>query len=125
MVKSLTAILLAAALLFGLGLFEWGYVERQFCGFREELMTLYDKEEAETATLEDAKAVRAAWEHRKEDLHVWIPHNDIARIDDYLSETVRYVAEGEHELALVKLEVLLHLTECLPGTYRPTPENIF
>ncbi len=125
MTKSLTAIAVAVALLIGLGVFEWFFVEGEFSGFREELESLYDKSEQETANGEDAKAVQAAWEQRKERLHVWIPHNDVARIDDYMSESVRLIAEQNYTLALAKLEILLHLTECLPSTYRPALENIF
>ncbi len=124
MVKSLTAIAVAAALLLGLGIFEWFFVEAEFNGFREEVESLYEKTEEGTANGEDAKVVQAAWETRKERLHVWIPHNDIARIDDYMSESVRLIAEKNYTLALAKLEILLHLSECLPSTYRPTPENI-
>ena len=124
MVKSLTAIAVAAALLLGLGIFEWFFVEAEFNGFREEVESLYEKTEEGTANGEDAKAVQAAWETRKERLHVWIPHNDVARIDDYMSESVRLIAEKNYTLALAKLEILLHLSECLPSTYRPTPENI-
>ena len=124
MVKSLTAILAAAVLLCGLGLFEWKFVEREFTGFREEVESLYDKADDGTASGEDAKAVQTSWETRKERLHVWIPHNDVARIDDYMSEAVRLVGEGEFVLAKAKLEIVLHLTGCLPSTYRPALENI-
>lgn len=125
MVKSLTAILVAAALLIGLGIFEWFFVQNEFSGFREELETLYEKVDDGTANGEDAKAVQTAWETRKEHLHTWIPHSDISRIDDYMSETVRLVAEGNFTFALAKLEILMHLTKCLPDTYSPAIENIF
>ena len=125
MVKSLVAIVLATALLFGLGIGEWIFVQREFERFGEELETLYDKTEAGEANAEDAKAVRVSWERKKEKLHVWIPHNDITRIDDYMSETVRLVAEKEYSLALPKLEILIHLSSCLPATYSPALENIF
>ena len=125
MVKSLISISVALALLLGAALFEWFYLDTQFTHFGEELSTLYDKTENESATAEDAQAVQTAWEHRKEHLHVWIPHNDISRIDDYMSETVRLVGEKEFSLALAKLEILLHLTKCLPDTYRPNIENVF
>lgn len=125
MVKSITAILVAIALLFGLGIFEWFFVEREFGEFGEELETLYRKTEEERANGEDAKAVQTSWEKRKERLHVWIPHNDIMRLDDYMAETVRLVAEQNYALALPKIEILLHLSECLPATYRPALENIF
>lgn len=125
MVKSLISILIAAALLAGLAVFEWFYVSDQFCDFQQELQSLYIKVDEQTANGEDAKAVQTSWEYRKENLHVWIPHNDITRIDDYLSETVRLIAEGNYELALPKLEILLHLCSCLPDTYRPGLENVF
>lgn len=125
MVKSLTAIAIAVLLLLGAALFESFYVRDQFEAFGEELQTLYDKTEAERANSEDAYAVQTSWEARKESLHVWIPHNDITRIDDYLAETVRLIAEKNYSLALSKLEILLHLTKTVPGTYEPGIENIF
>ena len=51
--------------------------------------------------------------------------NDVARVDNYLAETVRLVAEGGYADALPKLEALLHLAETFPNAYRPTPANIF
>lgn len=125
MVKSLIAIASAALLLAGAVFFEWVFVENQFCSFHEELSSLYEKIDDESANGEDAKAVQTSWESRKEKLYVFIPHNDITRMDDYMSEAVRLVAEKEYPLALSKLEILMHLTECLPDTYKPGIENIF
>ena len=125
MVKSLTAIFVAVALLVGLGVAEWITVQSEFEAFGEELQTLYDKTDGGSASGEDAKAVQSSWEAKKEKLHVWIPHNDVMRIDDYMSETVRLIAEGDFSLALAKLEILIHLTKCLPATYSPAIENIF
>lgn len=125
MVKSLCSIAVAILLMLGAALFEWFFVSDNFDDFGAELQTLYQKTENETANGEDARAVQTSWEERKESLHVWIPHNDISRIDDYMSETVRLVAEKEYKLALAKLEILIHLCECLPDTYRPALENVF
>lgn len=124
MVKSLSAILVSLLLLLGAGLFEWFYVEKQFTEFEEEVQTLALKTEAEEANIEDAKAVQTSWERRKERLHIWTPHNDIARLDEYLAETVRLTGNKEYSLARAKLEIILHMTRCLPGTYRPAIENI-
>ncbi len=125
MIKSLAAIATATLLLLGLGIYEWRFVQKEFGDFREELTVLYEKTERGDANGEDAKAVQTKWESRKKRLHIWIPHNDISRIDDYMAETVRYVAEEEDLLALAKLEIMLHLSECIPGTYAPNAENIF
>ncbi|MBD5636406.1 MAG: DUF4363 family protein [Clostridia bacterium] len=124
MVKSLSAILVSIALLIGAGLFEWFYVDKQFSSFEKEVQTLAVKTEAEEANIEDAKAVQSSWEKRKERLYVWIPHNDISRIDEHLAEAVRLIGEKEYSLAAAKLEVVLHMSSCLPDTYRPAIENI-
>ncbi len=125
MVKSLIAIAVALALFCGIALFEGIYVDKQFDEFQAELYTLYEKTDEEKANCEDAKTVQARWENKKSKLHVWIPHNDIARIDDYLAETVRLIAEKDFSHALSKLEILLHACKTIPGTYRPNFENIF
>ena len=124
MVKSLWSIGLAILILLGTALLEWHFVSNKFGDFSEELQTLYDKTEEHTANGEDARAVQTSWEKKKENLYVWIPHNDISRIDDYMSETVRLVAEEEYTLAMAKLEILIHLCDCLPDTYRPALGNI-
>ncbi len=124
MVKSLTAIGVAAVLLFGLAVFEWYFVDKEFSDFGTELESLYEKTDAKNASVEDARVVQNRWEDRKERLHVWIPHNDITRIDEYMAESVRLIGEGNYALALPKLEILIHLSGCLPGTYKPALENI-
>ena len=124
MVKSLTAIGVAVAILLGLAIFEWYFVRKEFSDFGEEIQSLYDKAEAETATLGDARVVQSVWEDRKSRLHVWIPHNDVNKIDEYMAEAVRYIGEENYALALPKLEVFLHLSTCLPDTYMPALENI-
>ena len=125
MVKSLICICVAALLLACGALCEWAILKNNFNEFQEELTALTRKLEEETATGADATPVQTSWEERKQHLHGWIPHNDVSRIDDYMSETVRLVTEGEYSLALAKVGIMSHLTECLPGTYLPHLENIF
>ena len=125
MVKSLTAIGIAIALLLGLSIFEWYFLDNEFQDFGEELTILYDKTENGTASGEDARIVQTRWERRRDRLHVWIPHNDIARMDELMAETVELIAEKEYVLALPKIEVLIHMSECLPDTYKPNAANIF
>ena len=125
MVKSIICICVAALVLSLTTFTEWWFVNDNFNGFGEELTALSRKLEEETATEEDAKAVQSSWEHRKEQLHVWIPHNDVNRIDDYMAETVKLVAEKQYALATAKIGIMLHMTKCLPDTYRPHLENVF
>lgn len=125
MVKSLISILLAGLLLLGAAVFEGVYVKQQFEGFGEEVSALLEKTEEGTASEADAEAVYTAWEERRDKLHIWIPHNDISRIDDYLSESIRCLREGESKLAMAKLEIVLRLTETLPSTYLVSLPNLF
>ena len=125
MVKSLTAIGVAITLLLGLAIFEWCFLEKEFSSFNEELTILSEKTENGTANEEDARVVQSRWERRRDRLHVWIPHGDILRMDEILAETVQLIAQEDYTLALPKLEMLIHMSECLPGTYKPNAANIF
>ena len=109
MVKSLISILVAGLLLLGAAIFEGIYVKQQFSAFGEEVSALMQKAEGKQAAAGDAEAVYASWEKRRDELHIWIPHNDISRIDDYLSESIRCFEEEQPTLALAKLEIVLRL----------------
>ena len=125
MVRSLLGIFLAVLLLCGAAVFETRYVDAQFSDFGGEIETLAQKVEGERAAPSDAEAVRRSWETRKSSLHVWIPHNDISRVDDILAEAAGLIAEENFPLAAAKLEVLRSICRTVPGTYRPLLENIF
>ncbi len=124
MVKSLTSILVALTLLGAAATFESLYVNERFDRFSDELQTLAAKVEEERANGEDGKAIRASWEEKKSRLHVWIPHNDVARVDDVLSEAIQLIATKNYPLASAKLEILINLCKTVPGTYRADIENI-
>lgn len=125
MVKSLLSILFAGLLLVGAAVFEGIYLKWQFSAFGEEVAVLIQKAEEGEAGEEDGEAVYASWERRRDELHIWIPHNDISRIDDYLSESIRCLREHERELALSKLEIVARLCETLPSTYLVSLPNLF
>lgn len=112
-------------LLLGAAVFEGLFVRTQFEAFGEEVSALIQKAEEGTANEADAEAVFSAWEQRRDKLHIWLPHGDIARIDDYLSESVRCLKEGERERALAKLEIVLRLSKTLPSTYLVSLPNLF
>ncbi len=124
MVKSLLSISLAFLLLIGAALFERRFVVRQFAEFGQEVNALCEKTEAETACGGDAEAVQRSWEARKQRLQILIPHNDVARIDDYLAESRAFIEQKEYALAFATLKILVVLSGTLPNAYRPNAENI-
>lgn len=125
MVKTLMGIFISLSLLIGITIFENHYVSRQFDEFYAELSALYQKTEIESATNEDAEAVRISWNERKKSLHVWIPHNDISYVDYWLSESLGALQTNDFDEALHKLEVLKEICRNIPSAYSLSPENIF
>ena len=125
MIRSVCAVAGVALLLAGAVLFEHWFVGHNFSGFCEELTALCEKTETQSAHTEDARAVRASWEARKEKLQAFLPHNDLARIDIPLSEAVRLIGEGEYAFARTKLEALIQIAASFPQSYRASLANNF
>ena len=125
MVKSIIYTLAAIALCLGLFFGTEYFLTTQFNQFHSALGTLYDKIEEQSATREDAYAVKAMWTDKKSKLHIFIPHNDISYIDYWLSEACSLIYKDEYDLALGKIEVLLEITKNLPDAYSVKLENIF
>ena len=125
MVKSIIYTLVAIALCLGVFIGTQIYVSGQIDKFHSALETLYDKIEDETATREDAYAVREMWSDKKSKLHIFIPHNDISYVDYWLSEACALIYRDEYDLALGKIEVLLEITKNLPDAYTVKLENVF
>ena len=91
----------------------------------EELLELYEKTESETATQEDARAVRALWEDKRSKLHVFIPHNDISYVDYRLNEAFACLYTKSYPDALANLEIVMQMAKSVPGNYMIKLENIF
>lgn len=125
MVKSIIYTLTAIAMCAGLFVFTEKYVEGQFYDLYGAANALYEKTEEGSATENDALAVRALWEDKKSRLHIFIPHNDIAQIDHFLSEASGHIRDGENGLALAKLEAVRHMARSLPSAYAVKLENVF
>lgn len=125
MVKSIIYTLTAIALCMALFTYTQFYVSEQFGYVYEAAEVLYEKVESGNVTENDARAVRELWEDKKSKLHIFIPHNDIAQIDYYLSEANGHIRDGENGLALAKLEVVKQMALSLPSAYSVRLENVF
>lgn len=125
MVRSIIYTVVAIALCIGVFIGTEIFITKQINQFNAALQTLYDKIEEETATREDAYAVRTMWTDKKSKLQVFIPHNDISYVDYWLSEACALIYNDEYELALGKIEVLLEITKNLPDAYNVKLENVF
>lgn len=125
MVRSIIYTLAAIALCAGLFIFTQVYVNSQFDALYVAADSLHEKVEEGNAGESDAKSVMMLWEEKKTRLHIFIPHNDIGQIDNFLSEAAGHIRDSEFGLALAKLEVVKHLAKSLPGSYSVTLENVF
>lgn len=124
MVKTLISMLCIAALLLAGTIYENIFINNKFTEFHEVLEILYEKVDNETATQDDVYAVQKNWLDKKEELHIFIPHNDIKEIDLWLAESATLVRDKEWNDAVSKIEVLLELSEQIPKTFKLSLENI-
>ena len=125
MVRSLISLAVAISILIGAAFYEQHLVKRDFGLFEDILTELYEKIETEECNRDDALAVQEWWVHKKQSLHIYIPHNDIKEIDYWLAECVSLVYTENYNDALSKVEVLLEICEHIPDTYGLKIENIF
>ena len=122
--KTLISILIALGLLVGISIFQMIYIEKEFADFSAQLEALYDKTEAQTATREDAEAVRVSWNEKKKTMHIWVPHTDISYVDYWLSEGLSLIDTKQYDQALSKIEVLIDICRKIPSSYSFSVENV-
>ena len=124
MVKTLISIFITLGLLVGISIFQMIHIEREFADFSAQLEALYDKTEAQTATREDAEAVRVSWNEKKKTMHIWVPHTDISYVDYWLSEGLSLIDTKQYGQALSKIEVLIDICRKIPSSYSFSVENV-
>ena len=124
MIRTIAGLLISLSLLLGVSFYESNRVQTTFQQFNEVLQTLYDKAEAKQVTYEDGTAVEKFWEHKKNTLHIWLPHTAIQEIDYQLYEAVGYLYVRDYDSAMPKLEILIGMCENIPQSYRVSCENI-
>ena len=124
MVKTLISIFITLGLLVGISIFQMIHIEREFADFSAQLEALYDKTEAQTATREDAEAVRVSWNEKKKTMHIWVPHTDISYVDYWLSEGLSLIDTKQYDQALSKIEVLIDICRKIPSSYSFSVENV-
>ena len=122
--KIVGGILMTFALILGIVLYENHAIHDTFSSFGETLQALYEKTEAGEVTYEDGTAVEEFWEHKKNTLHVWLPHTAILEIDYQLYEAVGCLYVRDYKSALPKIEILLGMCENIPQSYGFRFENI-
>ena len=122
---SIVSILITLGIVVGVSIWENFRIHTTFSKFEDILTSLYDKTEAGTVTYEDGTAAEEFWEHRKNTLHVWLPHTAILEIDYQLYEAVGYLYVHDYQSALPKMEILLGMCKNIPQSYRFSLENVF
>lgn len=125
MVRTIASIFISFAIIFGLSFYEVCYVRHTFQEFHQILDSLYQKTESNTATHEDGTAVRSYWEHEKQILHIWLPHNMLQEVDYHLDEAIGYLYNDDYANALAQLEVARELSIEIPRAYSLGLQNIF
>ena len=100
MVKTIISTIVAFIILFGISFLEQFYVNKTFNELKEQMTIVFEKIENDVAVKEDVLSVQKFWISKKENLHIFIPHNDIKEIDLWLSESSTLVENGKKEEAM-------------------------
>lgn len=124
MIRTIISIFITIALIFGISFYESNRVQTTFKELESALFSLYDKTEVGEVTYEDGTAVEEFWEHKKNTLHIWLPHTAILEIDYQLYEAVGYIYVRDYKSALPKIEILIGMCKNIPQSYRFSIENI-
>ena len=125
MIRTVISIFISLALLLGVSFFEANYVKETFEDFHAVLRTTQHKVAGGNASYNDGLALREFWDNHKTHLHAWIPHGVLYEIDYQLDEAIGFLAVGDCEGALPKIEVVLGLSENIPEGYALTFGNVF
>lgn len=123
--KTLIGLIIALGVIFGCSLYEIFYVTNTVNQMREKALALFHLTEEGKATHEDGNVLRLFWEHKKKQLHVWLPHTAIENVDYHLNEALGYLYQENYEDALPKLEVIVDMTENIIRSISVLPENVF
>ncbi len=122
--KIVGGIVVTFAFIFGVVLYENHAIHDTFSSFGKVLQALYEKTEAGEVTYEDGTATEEFWEHKKNTLHIWLPHTAILEIDYQLYEAVGCLYVRDYNSALPKIEILLGMCKNIPQSYGFRFENI-
>lgn len=124
MIRTIYSILITLAVILSLSLFEVHYVKTTFDQFRAQLCAVYEKSESQTATYQDGTGLLSFWEHKKDWLHLWLPHTALQEVDYQLNEALGYLYLADYENVIPKLSVLINMSENIPDSYSIRIQNI-
>ncbi len=125
MTKTTVTIIISAIILVVCAYAEYREVNETFDTLYCFLEQTEIKLKNQTATEQDAQALRDFWLGKKKRLHVWLPHADVKEIDLWMSETVAFTQNGKFDEAATKIVVLKGLAKQIPETYLIRLENVF
>ena len=117
MIRTIASIIITLGLILGVSFYEFHYVQTTFSAFEQSLRSLKKKTEKEEVSYNDGLAVREMWDHKKQIMHIWIPHNILQEIDYQLDEAIGFLSIEQYMDALPKIEILIGISENLPSNY--------
>jgi len=124
MVKSLISIIISFLILVCAACYEQIYLKNTFDEMQDKLAVVEEKLDNKTAVKEDILVLQEYWIHKKESLHIFVPHNDIKEIELWISEAVIYTEMKDYDEARSKIAVVIDLTNQIPKYYMIRWKNI-
>ena len=100
-------------------------IAKEFDYIRGEVVAVKNLVEEKTVKNTDMDALIDMWHGKKSWLQNFIPHNDVRDIDPNLALCKSYIATGEYNMALARLQFIIEIFTALPKSYKISIENIF
>ena len=125
MVKSIISMIIAAVMIAAGAIYEHEFIRKEFRDFSQAIETVCDKVDAKTAVEDDVYSLQNRWLTVKNELHAFVPHNEIKDFDVLIAKTAMLVNRQMWDEALAELEVVKELAEQIPKTYEISFSNIF
>ncbi len=125
MVKSFISVIISMGILIGGAIYEQIYLNNTFDELHEKFSVLDEKITENAADYDDVLSLQSLWIDKKQQLHVFIPHNEIKEVDLWVAEAVYYAKINDFKETKAKLSVTIELIEQIPKTFAVKFENVF
>ena len=127
MYKEMIISIILVALIFIGDYVTQGYTDRSISSFKEELQVLKNKliDSNEEASEEDIDSIENKWENIQNKMSYYIEHEELEKVDTYLTECSSFTKSGNYAFAINSLEKTDFILEHINEKYSFNLENIF
>lgn len=117
--KSIIIASIAIALILAFGIVEFVILENEYKKINDETLSLMDKAQNKTITVDDMEEFTKNWVALREKAEILLPHVDVYECNLRIAESKGFVTVGDFDNAYVQLSVVEELTRYIPHLMKP------